>query len=64
MKGRSWRTDYPLVQAACHKLGQGDRVCSLHELSKSANVSEGIQSTIKSYIAKCSYFKVMKVGKL
>jgi hypothetical protein len=41
MKGRSWRTNYPLVQVACHKLGQGDRVRSLHELSKSANVSEG-----------------------
>jgi hypothetical protein len=27
--------------AACHKLGQGDRVRSLHELSKSANVGEG-----------------------
>jgi hypothetical protein len=41
MKGRSWRTDYPLVLATCHKLGQGDCVCSLHELSKSANVGEG-----------------------
>jgi hypothetical protein len=25
----------------CHKLGQGDRIRNLHELSKSANVSEG-----------------------
>jgi hypothetical protein len=25
----------------CHKLGQGDRVHSLHELNKSANVGEG-----------------------
>jgi hypothetical protein len=41
MKGRSWRTNCPLVLAACHKLGQGDRVHSLHELSKSASVSEG-----------------------
>jgi hypothetical protein len=41
MKGRSWRTDYPLGQAACHKLGQADRVLSLHELSKSVNVSDG-----------------------
>jgi hypothetical protein len=40
MRGRSWRTNYPLVQATCHKLGQGDRVRSLHELSKSANVSD------------------------
>jgi hypothetical protein len=40
MKGRSWRTDCPLVLTACHKLGQGDCVRSLHELSKSANVSE------------------------
>jgi hypothetical protein len=37
----SWRTDYPLVLAACHKLDQGDRVRSLHELNKSANVGEG-----------------------
>jgi hypothetical protein len=29
------------LQAACHKLSQGDRVRSLHELSKIANVSEG-----------------------
>jgi hypothetical protein len=27
--------------AACHKLGQGDRVCSLHEIIKSASVGEG-----------------------
>ncbi len=40
MKSRSWRTDYPLLLAACHKLGQGDRVHSLHELSKSANMGE------------------------
>ncbi len=40
-KGRSWRTDYPLVLAACHKFGQGDRVCSLHKFSKSAHVGEG-----------------------
>ncbi len=30
-KGRSWRTDCPLILAACHKFGQGDRVRSLHE---------------------------------
>jgi hypothetical protein len=41
MKGRSWRTYYPLVLATHHKLGQGDRVCSLYELSKSANVGDG-----------------------
>ncbi len=41
MKGRSWRTYCPLVLAACHKLGQGHRVCSLHELNKSARVGEG-----------------------
>jgi hypothetical protein len=41
MKGRSWRIDCPLVLAACHKLGQGDRVRSLHEFSKSASVGEG-----------------------
>jgi hypothetical protein len=28
-------------KVVCHKLGQGNRVRSLHELSKSANVSEG-----------------------
>ncbi len=28
-----------MVPAACHKLDQGDRACSLHELSKSANVA-------------------------
>jgi hypothetical protein len=28
------------VLAACHKLGQGDRVRSLPELNKSANVSD------------------------
>ncbi len=38
MKGRSWRTDCPLVLAACHKFGQGDHVRSLHEFSKSAHV--------------------------
>jgi hypothetical protein len=41
MKDRSWRTDCPLVLAACHKLGQGNRVCNLHELSKSVSVGEG-----------------------
>jgi hypothetical protein len=41
MKGRSWRTNYPPLLAACHKLGQGDRVRDLHELNKSANVGEG-----------------------
>ncbi len=41
MKGRSWRTNCPLVLAACHKLGQGDCVCSLHELNKNAHVGEG-----------------------
>ncbi len=30
-----------MVQTTCHKLGQGDRVRSLHELNKSASVSEG-----------------------
>jgi hypothetical protein len=41
MKGRSWRTDCPLILAACHKHDQGDRVQSLHELNKSASVGEG-----------------------
>jgi hypothetical protein len=41
MKGRSWRTNCPLVLVACHKLGQGDRVRNLHELSKNAHVGEG-----------------------
>jgi hypothetical protein len=41
MKGKSWRTDYPLVQVTCHKLGQGYRVRNLHELIKSATMSEG-----------------------
>ncbi len=42
-KGRSWRTNrpYPLVVAACHKIGQGSHVHSLHELNKSVSVSEG-----------------------
>jgi hypothetical protein len=40
-KGRSWRTYCLLVPAACHKLGQGDRVCNMHEINKSANVGEG-----------------------
>jgi hypothetical protein len=40
-KGRSWRTNCPLVLAACHKFGQGDRVRSLHEFNKSACVGEG-----------------------
>ncbi len=39
-KGRSWRTYCPLVLVACHKLGQGDCVRSLHEPSKSARVGE------------------------
>ncbi len=33
--------NYLLVLGACHKLGPGDRVRSLHELNKSANVNEG-----------------------
>jgi hypothetical protein len=41
MKGRSWRTNCPLVLAACHKLSQGDRVRSLHEFNKSVSVGEG-----------------------
>jgi hypothetical protein len=41
MKGRSCRTNCPFVLIACHKLGQGDRVCSLHEPSKNACVGEG-----------------------
>jgi hypothetical protein len=41
MKGRSWRTDCPLVLAACQKFVQGDHVHSLHELNKSASVGEG-----------------------
>jgi hypothetical protein len=41
MKGRSWRTNCPLVLVACHKLGQGDRVYNLHEINKSASVGEG-----------------------
>ncbi len=40
-KGRSWRINCPLVLATCHKLGQGDCVCNLHEPSKSAHVGEG-----------------------
>jgi hypothetical protein len=32
-------TNCPLVLAACHKLGQGNLVHSLHELSKSAGES-------------------------
>jgi hypothetical protein len=35
----------PLVLAACHKLGQGNHVHSLHELSKSACVGEGQDRT-------------------
>jgi hypothetical protein len=30
-----------MVLAACHKLGQGNRVHSLHEFNKSASVDEG-----------------------
>jgi len=41
MKGRSWKINCPLVLVACHKLGQGNRVHSLHELNKSVNVGEG-----------------------
>jgi hypothetical protein len=41
MKGRSWKTDCPLVLVACHKLGQGDRVHSLHELNKNVSVGDG-----------------------
>jgi hypothetical protein len=29
------------VLAMCHKLGQGNRVRSMHELNKSAHVGEG-----------------------
>jgi hypothetical protein len=41
MKGRSWKTYCPLVLVECHKFGQGDRVYSLHEFSKSVRVGEG-----------------------
>jgi hypothetical protein len=41
MKGKSWMIDCPFVLVVCHKLGQGDRVRSLHELKKSASVGEG-----------------------
>jgi hypothetical protein len=33
----------------CHKLGQGDYVCSLHELNKSVNVGEG-QGQTKAFL--------------
>jgi hypothetical protein len=52
-KGISWRTDCPMVLAACHKLGQGDRVRSLHELSKSASVGEG-QGQTKAFLVQSS----------
>jgi len=48
MKGKSWKTDCPLVLAACHKLGQGDHVRSLHDFNKSACVGEG-QGRIKAF---------------
>jgi hypothetical protein len=41
MKGRSWKTNCPLVLVTCHKLGQGDHVRNLHEPNKSARVGEG-----------------------
>jgi hypothetical protein len=44
----SWRTNCILVLAASQKLGQGDRVCSLHELSKSACVGDE-QGRTKSF---------------
>jgi hypothetical protein len=50
MKGRSWKTDCPLVLAAFHKLSQGDCVHSLHELSKSANVKEMVVRDLYIYI--------------
>ncbi len=37
-----------MVLVACHKLGQGDRVHSLHELIKNARVGEG-QGQTKSF---------------
>jgi hypothetical protein len=40
MKGRSRKTDCPLVLAACHKLDQGDRIRNLHEFNKSVSVGE------------------------
>jgi len=49
MKGRSWRINCLLVLAACHKLGQDDRVCSLHEFNKSAHVGEG-QGRTKAFL--------------
>jgi hypothetical protein len=49
MKGQSWRIDCPIVLVAWHKLGQGDRVSSLHELNKSASVSEG-QGQTKAFL--------------
>jgi hypothetical protein len=41
MKDKSWRIYCPLVLATCHKLGQGDCVRNMHELSKNASVGEG-----------------------
>jgi hypothetical protein len=34
------KTNCLLILVACHKLGQGDCVCNVHELGKSANVGE------------------------
>jgi hypothetical protein len=55
MKGKSWKIDYPLVQVECHKLGQGDRVRSLHEFNKSANVSEGKGQTKAFFHFLCTW---------
>ncbi len=37
-----------MVLVACHKLGQGGRVCSLYELNKSVSAGEG-QGRIKTF---------------
>jgi hypothetical protein len=63
-----------LVQAACHKLGQGDRVRSLHELNKSRskqypNVDQSL-STWKPYecckenLNKFHANNILKKGKI
>ncbi len=43
-----------MVLAACHKFGQGDRVRSLHEIRKSARVSDGVvDQRVKKDIFLC-----------
>ncbi len=54
-KGKSWRTNCPLILATWHKFDQGDHVRSLHELSKSVRVGERGKAKQKHSLTFCVF---------